>query len=237
MHSRMVITMRRKIAVILAGGSGQRMGGAVPKQFMDIAGIPMIIRTASAFADAGDIDHLIFVIPDGQQQHMSDLARRTILNIPYDVITGGASRQESSYRAITATLGYHDDDIIIMHDAARPFITPKVIQAAIAAAEEHGAAGVYVPVVDTISIIEDDLVTAIPDRQTMFITQTPQVFRYSIIRNAHEYCRKMALNVTDDISMILAAGYQVHAVPGDYGNIKITTNDDYQFASWKSDRM
>lgn len=221
----------RVIGVILAGGSGQRMQKDEPKQFLNIAGIPMIGWSAMTLTKVDEIETIVFVVPEKFKDRAISIKERLQLKKEIIVIAGGASRQESSYRAITSSI-CNNADIVVLHDAARPFVSQKIVINCINAAIEFGAAGVYAPVLDTITVIEDNLVKTIPPRNSLYVAQTPQAFKYSIIREAHEQSKEKEFSVTDDISMVISVGYPVHAVPGDYGNLKITTENDYLFACW-----
>ena len=153
------------------------------------------------------------------------------------LVPGGKTRQESSWNALNA-VDFSDDDILIFHDAARPFVTKTIITDTLWAVKNDGAAGVYVKTIDTITSIESDYVESITPRKKLYNTQTPQGFSYKIISDSHTRGReKENIIATDDISLAIDAGYRVKKVQGEYTNIKITTPFDYEIAEFLSSRI
>ena len=148
------------------------------------------------------------------------------------IVPGGITRQSSSYNAINSGI-FSDEDILIFHDAARPFVLPVIINACIEAAVESDASGVYVKATDTIAEIDKGYVRRIPSREGLYYTQTPQAFKYKRIKEAHDMAvAKNIINATDDVSLIIDAGYKVKMVKGDYMNIKITSAFDLEIAKF-----
>jgi 2-C-methyl-D-erythritol 4-phosphate cytidylyltransferase len=218
--------------IILAGGRGLRLGADMPKQFLPLGDRPVIAWSMEAFCRCGSIDGLIILCPADEIPRMRELVKRYPHEKILDIIAGGETRQGSSWNAVNARK-YQDDDILLIHDAARPFVTERIILDCVAAAKEHGAAGTYIPATDTITEIHDESVTAIPPRENLFYTQTPQAFRFDVIKKGHELARSRTdITVTDDVSLVLTAGHTVARVQGDPRNIKITTNFDYELAQW-----
>lgn len=220
-------------AVILAGGKGLRVGGDIPKQLLLLAGKPVIRWSAETFQSVDEIDKIIIV---GEKNSLETIKRMLpehdfpkIINF----IEGGAERSDSSYNALISR-EFAADDLILFHDAARPFITPDIIKSLITEIKASGAAGIYIPAVDTVTIAEHSKVISIPERRQVFYAQTPQGFRYSIIKDAHEKYKKGLLNikVTDDVSLVMARGYDVKIVSGSPLNFKITTDFDYKIAEF-----
>lgn len=221
-------------AIILAGGSGTRLESDRPKQFILLNEIPVIIRAARQFARIDEIIKLIMVVPKSYITYMQELVHDYNLQKVEAIIAGGLTRQGSSYNALCSQ-NFNDDDVILFHDAARPFVTTKIIKKTLNAAKKDGASGVYVKAIDTIAKIEQQRVAAIPNRETLFYAQTPQAFKYSIIKDAHEQARLQNIdNATDDISLVYNAGGQVTAIEGDYNNIKITNEFDLRLAESRS---
>ncbi len=217
-------------ALILAGGKGMRMGDERPKQFLPLQGKPILIRTLESFARLGEITGLILALPADYIAEAAALLERFSPGRDVSLIAGGATRQESAYRALTCR-EFAEEDILLIHDAARPLVTERMILDCIRAAAEAGAAGVYVRAIDTIAEGGKGFVLSIPERGSLYYTQTPQGFRCSVIRDAHE--RALARgekNATDDVSLVLEAGYSVKMTEGDYRNIKITTPLDLELA-------
>jgi 2-C-methyl-D-erythritol 4-phosphate cytidylyltransferase len=225
-------------ALILAGGSGTRLGGDTPKQFLDLAGRPVIAWSMKAFSDADDIDGIVVACPEAYREKVWEMGEANGIGRLVAVVAGGETRQLSAYRALTA-IDFSDDDIVLIHDAARPFVTPAMIRNCIEAAEAFGAASAYVKVTDTIAEAWDGFVAAIPDRSSLYNTQTPQSFRYGIIRRSHERARaESSSDSSDDVRLVMDAGTRVRVVEGDYRNIKITNPRDMEIAeriaaTWK----
>lgn len=222
--------MARVFGVILAGGTGSRMGAELPKQFLDLEGRPVIAWAMEAFNTHRDITGILAVSHREYIGRIRSIAEVQGIGKLIDVLPGGETRQGSSYNAVTGH-SFSGDDIILIHDAARPFITADIITRSIDAAREWGAAGVYVPAIDTVTVGAEGFAADIPDRKSLYYTQTPQAFTCAVIRDAHE--KALARNTTsasDDVQMALDAGYRVKMAEGAYTNIKITTPYDYEAA-------
>ena len=201
------------IALILAAGSGTRMGNAdKPKQFLPIYGKPLMIHTIEAFEINDDVDKIVIVT-----------------NVR-GVVAGGNSRQISVYNGLKAVeeLVSSPDDIIVIHDAARPLISQKIINDNIAVCKKFGAVDTVIKASDTIIRSKDnEIISDIPNRNELYQGQTPQTFKFKIIKDAHEKALKEDIpNVTDDAKLVLSFGIDVHLVEGSAQNFKITTFDD-----------
>lgn len=222
-------------AVILAGGTGHRMGGGIPKQFLHVNNRPVIAWSIETFIQSGIIDGIIIAIHPEYAPQMEEIINNYFNTFNVRIVHGGATRQESSFNALNS-YPFLDNDVILIHDAARPFITVEMIKECIQETVLHGAVGVYVPVKETIAHIDNGNVKTVLPRQTLYAAQTPQCFSYSVIMDAHRQAVKNNLtNATDDVTLVLNAGYSVKAITGNhYYNIKITTNDDFALAEWLS---
>lgn len=218
-------------AIIVAGGMGQRMGSAVPKQFLQLGTKPIIAWSIETFITSQVIDTIIIAIHPDYKQQLKEVINHYFPNFNIIITNGGQTRQQSCYNALNA-YGFEANDIVLIHDAARPFITHTMMQQCIEATQQHGACGIYVPVKETIAKLNNSTIVEVLPRQTLFAAQTPQCFRYSIILDAHKKAGERNItNATDDVSLVLMAGYTVKAITGDfYTNIKITTNEDYELA-------
>ncbi len=217
-------------ALILAGGSGSRMGGDTPKQFLDLAGRPVIAWSMRAFDGMEDIAGIIVACPEAFREKVRVIAADQGVGKLLDVVPGGETRQLSAYGALCAR-EFSDDDIVLLHDAARPFVSAEMILRCIDGAAEFGAAAVYVKAIDTVAEAADGFVRKIPNRDALYYAQTPQAFRYGIIRKAQEEALKRGdRNASDDVRLVMNAGVPVRVVEGDYGNIKITTARDMEIA-------
>ena len=224
----------RTVAVVLAGGSGERFGTPVPKQLLLLAGRPMIEHSVAAFERAPGVDRILVVMAAGHADEVSALLEAGGYGKLSKVIDGGPTRTESARRAI-AELGEDECDVLF-HDAARPLVSQQIIAAAVAALADHRAVGVAVPSSDTIAVVGDGVMTAIPSRDSLARCQTPQGFRLSVIRRAYQLAdadpQFGELPATDDCGIVLRylPELGVHVVPGSERNIKITYPRDLRIA-------
>lgn len=209
-------------AIIAAGGRGARFGAVQPKQLLSVAGRPVLDRAVAAFRHHPAIDEVIVALP-------ADIAEDpppylTAGPKPPRLVAGGVRRQDSVAAAFRAASPRAD--ILVVHDAARPFVSADLISRTLAAAVEGGAALAAVPARDTVKQAEAGLVRATLDRSTIYLAQTPQAFRRAILAEALATDR----TATDEASLVEAIGYPVRIVEGDATNIKITTPDDLPMA-------
>ncbi len=216
----------RVAAVIVAAGRGQRVGGDVPKQYRSIAGEPVIRPALAAFLGHPGIDAVQPVI------HVRDaeafrLATTGLLH-SLSPVSGGATRQ-ASVRAGLEALRATRPDFVLIHDAARPFLTGALITRAIDAAAEHRAAVPAVPVADTVKRVDErEAVTETLDRSRLRLVQTPQAFAFDLIVEAHQRAAAAGRDdFTDDAALAEWAGHRVTVFPGETTNVKLTTNDDF----------
>jgi 2-C-methyl-D-erythritol 4-phosphate cytidylyltransferase / 2-C-methyl-D-erythritol 2,4-cyclodiphosphate synthase len=213
-------------AIVVAAGRGERAGGGVPKQYRDIGGEPMIRPTLAAFLDHPQIDLVQPVIGAGDEE-LYGAATAGMKNVAAPV-SGGATRQ-ASVRAGLEALAARAPDLVLIHDAARPFLTSALISRAIAAGKASGAAvpGIVIP--DTVKEIDAEAaVTATLDRGRLRIVQTPQAFAFAGILDAHRRAAAAGLeSFTDDAALAEWAGQHVSVFEGEAGNVKVTTNEDF----------
>lgn len=218
------------IGIILAGGMGTRMGTSdTPKQFMDVYGKPVVIHTLENFDIHPEIDVIAVVCVKEWQEDLKILIRKFELNKVKWIIDGGKTRQESTLNALnTLENVIKEDDIVVIHDSARPLITNRIISDNINGAKEFGAVDTVIPTADTIvRSIDGSKISDIPVRRELYLGQTPQSFKFSIIKEAHEIAAKNNIdNATDDCQLVLNTGKEVHLIKGDKLNFKITTQDD-----------
>lgn len=219
------------IALILAAGSGSRMGNAdKPKQFLPIYGKPLMIHTIEAFEAHDEVDALVIVTNEVFIDQVKVWCKQYDLSKVKAVVAGGDSRQLSVYNGLQAVreIAKNDDDIILIHDAARPLISQKIISDNIKACQEFGAVDTVIKASDTIiSSADAQVINNIPNRSELYQGQTPQTFKLSLILEAHEKAKSGLIpNVTDDAKLVLSLGKDVHLVEGSKQNFKITTFDD-----------
>ena len=216
-------------AVIVAGGRGYRAGRDMPKQYREIAGEPVIRPTLAAFLNHPQIGAVQPVIhPDDEPMFHNAIAGLGHLLPP---VPGGATRQASVRAGLEALRGAAPD-LVLIHDAARPFLSSELISRAIAAAKAHGAAVPAVAVSDTVKRVDErDMVSETLDRSRLRTVQTPQAFAYDVIVELHN--RAVAAgrdDFTDDAALAEWAGLPVNVFAGESSNVKLTTNDDFERA-------
>jgi ribitol-5-phosphate 2-dehydrogenase (NADP+) / D-ribitol-5-phosphate cytidylyltransferase len=224
----------RTVAVVLAGGTGERFGTSVPKQLLPFAGRPLIEHSVAAFDEAPAVDSVLVVMAASHADQVREVLAAGGYRKLAGVIAGGLTRVESTRRAIES-LGAGECDVLF-HDAARPLVDQRIIADCAAALAGHRAVGVAVPSADTIAVVTDGVMTATPPRDSLVRLQTPQGFRLSVIRRAHELAaadpRFGDLPATDDCGIVLRylPDVRVHVVPGSERNLKITFPRDLAVA-------
>ncbi len=219
------------IALVPAAGMGKRMGAGINKQYLQLGGMPILARTLRLFEEAPFVDRIVPVIPVDEIDFCREqVVERYGFRKVEEIVAGGKERQQSVLNGLRSLEGCVDDDIIVIHDGVRPFVSQHVVQRSIEVAREHDGALVAVPVKDTVKVVEAGIVTATPPRETLWLAQTPQTFRYGVIRAAHEIADAEQFLGTDDASLVERLNDKVQIVIGDYRNIKITTPDDLVLA-------
>lgn len=217
------------VALIVAGGRGLRFGQDIPKQYLALAGKPVLAHTLEAFASSRKIDRLIIVIhPDDEKLANGALSEIKNKNKPLLLTYGGETRQESVYNGLQSILSSGGASLVLIHDAARPFVSAELIDHAIRAGQKFKAALPGLPLSDTIKETDTDgFVTHTPDRSVLRAVQTPQSFDFDLILKAHEEARKQqVVNVTDDGALIEWFGEKVFIYEGSTDNIKLTYKED-----------
>jgi 2-C-methyl-D-erythritol 4-phosphate cytidylyltransferase len=215
-------------AIIVAAGEGKRFGGEIPKQFLEIAGKPLIIHTLERFEACTEIDEIILILPANQLTYFSALGDRYNLKKLSKVIAGGATRAESVFNGLKA-VAPKTAEIIAVHDGARPLVSAAEISATIEKARESGAACLVAPVTDTIKEISGDKILRTVDRSGLRRALTPQCFRFEILRRAFEESSALE-EATDESFLVEQSGVPVSIVEGSVKNIKITHPEDFMIA-------
>lgn len=211
-------------AVIGAAGAGRRMGAAVPKQFLKIGGKTILEAAADRFLASPMIDAVFITVPEDCQEACRALFASAISGGRLALIKGGPSRQDSIGRALTAveTLDPAADDLILVHDGVRPYVSSELIERTARAAAESGAAVPCVPPRDTIRHDTEGTL----DRSRLFCVQTPQAFAWSVLRQAYRQAAADGFAGTDEAGLVERTGHEVSLVQGDPANIKITLPED-----------
>ncbi len=214
-----------------AAGKGKRMQAGMNKVFMDLSGMPILVRTLLRFSACEAVDQLVVVVAPAEVEFVEGVLKRLEGLKDYIVVAGGSERQYSVWNGIKAMENASDDDIILVHDAARPLVSNQVIFDTIKTAREKGGAIAAVPAKNTIKLCnESHQVVETPDRSRLWEVQTPQGFRRDILVQANELAEKDGFLGTDDASLVERTGHPVYIVESDYRNIKITTPEDIVIA-------
>jgi 2-C-methyl-D-erythritol 4-phosphate cytidylyltransferase len=217
-----------EIAVIVpAAGSGSRLGGH-RKQFRELGGKPVIVQTLLAFERHPEIHQIIVVAPEGAVRPLKEEFRRVGISKLERVVAGGETRQESVRAGIEALPPLVE--LVLVHDAVRPFIRQSQISSVIQAVKQYGAAAPAIAVVDTVRRVADGVFGATVERDDLVRMQTPQGFSREILTSAHSRPEDEILNATDDVGLVMDVGQQVYLVEGSIDNVKITTPDDWDRA-------
>lgn len=220
-------------AIIAAGGRGARLGGDTPKQLLAIGGKPMLQRTLETFLGAACVHEIVVALPADVAADPPSYLQAS--GKPVQVVAGGARRQDSVAAAFACVSPAAD--IVVVHDAARPFATEALIERTIEAARDTGAAIAVLPANDTVKEIAADLVERTIPRERIALAQTPQAFRRDVLEAALSGARELDRDATDEAMLAEQAGYDVRIVLGEPQNVKITTAADLKAARAASGQM
>ena len=218
-------------AIVLAAGQGKRMGTAVQKQYLELAGKPVLYYSLQVFQTSPLIDEIILVVGEGQQVYCErEIVSKYQISKVKSIVQGGAERYISVWNGLREV----SEGYVFIHDGARPFIEEEMLMRAYKGVQEYQACVVGMPVKDTIKISDKEgLVADTPERSRLWMVQTPQVFETALVKEAYEELMQRAeTNVTDDAMVVeRMLGRKVKLVEGSYRNIKITTPEDLQVAN------
>ncbi len=216
-------------AIILAGGSGERFGHEGGKQLVELAGMPMLTRSAASFDAVGDVGLIVVVCPENRKdEYFSKAIEPFPFVTPIVFAPAGSIRQESAFSGLEYVP--EEFEYVALHDGARPLVTPGLISHAISTLKGNiDCDGVVVghPSVDTLKVVEDGVIVGTPDRSVFWNAQTPQIFRSGIYRRAHAAALSDGFVGTDDSSLIERLGGQVLVVEGKRDNLKLTVPEDF----------
>jgi len=211
------------LVIIPAAGAGTRFGTPIPKQFQPLAGKPLVQYIVERFLLSGLVEKIVVAV--------SDALLATVKQAPGDrvqFVAGGETRQQSVIAAFNAA--GTEFDVVAVHDAVRPFFRMRTFEALLDAARESGAALPALPITDTIHVTRDGKLSATVDRSNLVAAQTPQVFRYDVLRDALDQALRERFDGTDEAGIAARYGYDVRVIPGDPFNIKITRPEDLAMA-------
>jgi 2-C-methyl-D-erythritol 4-phosphate cytidylyltransferase len=213
--------------IIPAAGQGKRMGAGKNKLLLELNHIPVIIHTLKVFDEDELCEGIILAIHPQDEEEFKSLLEKYQVKKVLALVPGGKERQDSIYHALKTV---KSDGIILVHDAARPFILKKHIHRLLDTAQVTGAAIIGVPAKDTMKTVRDHMVMATVERSSLWAVQTPQAFHFSLLYRAYEQAVKDCYIGTDDSSLVERISHPVTMVEGDYDNIKLTTQEDLFFA-------
>lgn len=215
----------KEFAVIVAGGSGQRMNSSIPKQFLSLGDRPVLFHTLWAFWRYSQNLKIILVLPGDQKEAWYELTEKYDFSIPHQLVEGGSTRTDSVQNGLSLV---PDESIVAIHDGVRPLVDVQIIRQSFEIARKSGSAIASVPPKDSIRKMLDDGSSVSADRSKFRLVQTPQTFQSSLIKEAY---RSMPDGTfTDDASVLEATGAPVTLIEGSYSNIKITTPEDIAIA-------
>jgi 2-C-methyl-D-erythritol 4-phosphate cytidylyltransferase len=213
--------------IIPAAGQGKRMGAGKNKLLLELNNIPVLIHTLKVFEEDELCEGIILAIhPQDEEEFILLLKKHNVKKV-LDLVPGGKERQDSIYNALKTV---KTEGIILVHDAARPFILKDQIHRLLDTAQKTDAAIIGVPAKDTMKTVRDNVVKATVERSSLWVVQTPQAFRFSLLYRAYEQAAKDGFVGTDDSSLVERISHPVTMVEGDYDNLKLTTQEDLFFA-------
>jgi 2-C-methyl-D-erythritol 4-phosphate cytidylyltransferase len=220
----------RATGIVPAAGQGVRLGTAVKKQYLPLRGIPVLARTLIQLGRTPGLARLVVSVPPGEEAWVRfAILDRLALATDVELVAGGADRQESVRRALARA----EAELVVVHDAVRPFVPPALVAAVLAAAGEAGAATAALPVADTIKLSDGagGFRETLP-RDQLWVAQTPQAFQRALLCEAHERARRDGVRATDDCALVERLGRAVRSVPGSPRNLKLTTVQDLALAEF-----
>jgi 2-C-methyl-D-erythritol 4-phosphate cytidylyltransferase len=216
------------LAIVPAAGMGVRMGGGTPKQFLSLEGVPVFVHTLRKFAASEAIDGIFLALRPEEMERVRRQLDPERLAKPVRLVAGGASRQETVSRALAEVPV--ETEIVVVHDAVRPFVDLHLIRQVVDAARRHGAAILGIPSVDTVKQVERQMILGTLPRERIVLAQTPQAFRAEILREAFARAAADGFIGTDESSLVERLGYNVTVLMGSDRNIKITKPSDLPLA-------
>jgi 2-C-methyl-D-erythritol 4-phosphate cytidylyltransferase len=217
------------IALITAAGQGRRMQSSVPKQYLFLGGRPILVRTLQVFEDCPAVDGIYLIVPLDQMEMVQEkIVEKYQFKKVLKLVRGGKMRQQSVWNGLKAIRS--ECSFVVVHDGVRPLITSKMIEDSITEARKNGAAVVAVLAKDTVKrAVEGKRIQTLP-REEIWLAQTPQTFRFSLLKKAYLKAQQENIQATDDAFLVERLGHPISLIKGGYFNIKITTPEDLAMA-------
>lgn len=214
------------VAVVPAAGRGHRMGGKTPKQFLSLGGLPLLVHSLRVLEDSTAVSAVVLAVPEADLDYCKrDIVGQFGFKKVRQIVAGGAERQDSVRAGLAAVGG--DAAIVLVHDAVRPFLTVNMVAQVVEAAAKHGAAIVAIPMRDTVKRAgPDGLIMETVDRKPLWLAQTPQAFKRTLLEEAHARALQNGVRATDDAQLVEQLGHRVAIVEGSTDNIKVTRPED-----------
>lgn len=224
--------------IIAAAGSGKRLNAGINKIWLELAGMTILERSIRVFLKSAFVTAIVVVVAEAEVAIVQEVIVRKNLGrkTPIHVVSGGLERQDSVYNGLKFVKqnlpgGAGTNQLVAIHDAARPLLTQDILTASVGAAFKYGAAGVGVPVKDTIKQADPEgFITGTPERSTLWAIQTPQVFEFNLLWDCYHKAAGKGLYFSDDCGVVEHCGRRIRIIPGSYDNIKITTPEDIELA-------
>lgn len=215
-------------AIVVAAGSGQRLGHQAPKAFVQLRGHPLLYFVLRSLTQVPDLIETVITLPPGKEEEARRIAASAGLETAVKLTEGGKERQDSVRIALGLTSA--DSDVVIVHDAARPFAPAALFTQCARSAAENGGAIAAVALADTLKEVAGGIIRATLSRAGLYLAQTPQAFRRDLLRAAHDRAARDAISATDDAGLVERLGASVRIVESSVINLKITTPDDLRVA-------
>ncbi len=216
------------VCIVAAAGRGVRFGREMPKSFYPVEGRPLLAWSLRALNAWGGITRYVVMVPSGWEAEAEKEINSEIAGAPHEVLVGGETRQQSVAIGLKSV---HGADLVIVHDACRPIVSVALISRVVEAARAAGAAVPALQVTETLARLRDDVLEGTVPRERVVGIQTPQAFRYDVLKKSFGAAREKIRTATDESSIVLAAGFPVRVVDGEVWNIKVTVKEDLEMMS------
>ncbi len=217
------------VAIFPAAGKGRRMGGDKNKVLIELNGFPILLHTLRRFAECKSVDYFIVIVGKNEVDEINHILKDEELP-PYKIVIGGSERQYSVANGLKKLP--ENTEVVLIHDAARPFVAVDTIERVIESAKTYGAAIAAFPEKNTVKVVENGVITSTPEREKLWAATTPQGFQTKIIKEAYNRAIEDNFLGTDDSSLVERLGKSVYIIEDSYENFKITTKSDLKMAEY-----